>query len=53
MQQHVTILFLPKVGAKSLGEETLKLIVDEWLTTEFEGGRHQKRLDKISEIENI
>jgi ribose 5-phosphate isomerase B len=41
------------VGAKSLGEETLKMIVDEWLTTEFEGGRHQKRLDKISEIENI
>lgn len=41
------------VGAKSLGEETLKLIVDEWFTTEFEGGRHQKRLDKISEIENI
>lgn len=40
------------IGAKSLGEETIKMIVDVWLTTEFEGGRHQKRLDKISEIEN-
>jgi ribose 5-phosphate isomerase B len=40
------------VGARSLGEETIKLIVDEWLSTQFEGGRHQKRLDKISDIEN-
>jgi ribose 5-phosphate isomerase B len=40
------------IGAKSLGEETIKLIVDEWLITEFEGGRHQKRLDKINVIEN-
>jgi len=40
------------IGAKSLGEETIKMIIDVWLTTEFEGGRHQKRLDKISEIEN-
>jgi ribose 5-phosphate isomerase B len=40
------------VGAKALGEETIKLIVDEWLSTKFEGGRHQKRLDKISDIEN-
>lgn len=40
------------VGAKSLGEESIKMIVDAWLTTEFEGGRHQKRLDKITEIEN-
>ncbi|MGB5528812.1 MAG: ribose 5-phosphate isomerase B [Ignavibacteriaceae bacterium] len=40
------------VGAKTLGEESIKEIVIEWLSTEFEGGRHQKRLDKISEIEN-
>ena len=39
------------VGAKALGEETIKLIVDEWLSTKFEGGRHQKRLDKITDIE--
>jgi len=39
------------VGAKALGEETIKIIVDEWLSTKFEGGRHQKRLDKITDIE--
>lgn len=40
------------IGARALGEETIKVIVDEWLSTPFEGGRHQQRLDKISEIEN-
>ncbi|NWG27461.1 MAG: ribose 5-phosphate isomerase B [Ignavibacteriaceae bacterium] len=40
------------VGAKALGEETIKIILDEWLTTEFDRGRHQNRLDKITEIEN-
>ncbi|MBT8384003.1 MAG: ribose 5-phosphate isomerase B [Ignavibacteria bacterium] len=40
------------IGAKSLGEESIKEIVDDYLSTDFEGGRHQKRLDKISEIES-
>jgi len=40
------------VGSKALGDETIKLIVSEWLSTEFEGGRHQKRLDKITDLEN-
>ena len=40
------------VGARALGEETIKLIIDEWLSTSFEAGRHQKRLDKITDIEN-
>jgi len=31
--------------------ETAKGIVKTWLETEFEGGRHQTRLDKIIEIE--
>jgi RpiB/LacA/LacB family sugar-phosphate isomerase len=26
-------------------------IVDTWLTTEFAGGRHQRRLDKIARVE--
>jgi len=39
------------VGAKSLGEESIKSIVNVFLTTEFAGGRHQKRLDKITAIE--
>jgi ribose 5-phosphate isomerase B len=40
------------LGAKALGEETIKIIVDEWLSTKFDGGRHQKRLDKLNDIEN-
>ncbi len=31
--------------------ETAVGILRVWLTTPFEGGRHQRRLDKISEIE--
>ncbi len=39
------------VGAKSLGEESIKSIVNVFLNTEFSGGRHQRRLDKITAIE--
>ncbi len=31
--------------------ELAKHIVDKWLTTDFEGGRHQGRIDKIKTIE--
>jgi ribose 5-phosphate isomerase B len=31
-------------------EEAAKSIARLWLTTEFEGGRHQRRLDKIAEL---
>lgn len=39
------------VGAKTIGEEAAKAILRKWLETNFEGGRHQKRLDKITRIE--
>ncbi len=38
-------------GSRVVGSELAKMIVDEWLNAEFEGGRHQKRIDMISEIE--
>ncbi len=38
-------------GARVIGIETAKMIVDEWLSAEYEGGRHQVRIDMISEIE--
>lgn len=38
-------------GARVIGIETAKMIVDEWLKAEFEGGRHQKRIDMITKIE--
>lgn len=38
-------------GARIVGIELAKMIVDAWLDTEFEGGRHQTRIDMISAIE--
>lgn len=38
-------------GARVIGVETAKMIVDEWVNAEFEGGRHQKRVDMLAEIE--
>jgi len=38
-------------GARVIGIETAKMIVDEWLSADYEGGRHQARIDMISEIE--
>jgi ribose 5-phosphate isomerase B len=39
------------LGARILGEDTAVNIVQAWLHTSFAGGRHQKRVDKIAEIE--
>lgn len=39
-------------GARVVGIETAKMIVDQWLAAEYEGGRHQTRIDMIAEIEN-
>lgn len=38
-------------GARVIGPELAKMIVDEWLGAEFLGGRHQRRVNLISEIE--
>jgi len=34
-----------------LGTSALRKIVETWLTTKFAGGRHQRRVNKISAIE--
>ncbi len=39
------------LGGRILGEGLALAIVDEFLTTDFEGGRHQRRLDQIADIE--
>lgn len=39
-------------GARIVGSELAKDIVKAFLTTDFEGGRHQRRVDMIMEIEN-
>lgn len=38
-------------GARVIGIDTAKMIVDEWLGAVPEGGRHQRRIDMIAEIE--
>lgn len=38
-------------GARVVGDEMAKLIVDSWLEAPYEGGRHQRRVDLITEIE--
>ncbi len=39
------------MGERVIGKGVALEIVKTWLDTEFGGGRHQKRLDKIREIE--
>ena len=39
------------MGAKTLGEETIKSILNVWLNSVFLGDRHQRRLDKIKKLE--
>ncbi len=38
------------MGARVIGEALALEIVRTWLKTPFEGGRHQKRLDKFDQI---
>ncbi len=38
-------------GSRVVGIELAKTIVDAWLNTDYIGGRHQKRLDMMTEIE--
>ena len=38
-------------GARVVGPEMAKMIVDEWVNAEYEGGRHQVRVDMLKEIE--
>ncbi|MBY6198581.1 ribose 5-phosphate isomerase B [Vibrio hangzhouensis] len=38
-------------GSRVVGIELAKMIVDRWLEGEFEGGRHQNRINQIADIE--
>ena len=40
------------LGAGVVGEKLALEIVDTWLDTAFEGGRHQRRVDKLTALEN-
>jgi ribose 5-phosphate isomerase B len=39
------------LSADMLGEKLIDRMVEIWLATEFEGGRHARRVEKISQLE--
>lgn len=41
------------LSADMLGERLIDRMVEIWLDTPFEGGRHARRVDKISELEQM
>jgi len=49
-RQHIDANVLVLAGSR-IGSEEAKLIVKTWLETPFQGGRHQRRLDKIAAFE--
>ena len=38
------------LGARVIDIENAKVIIDMFLTTKFEGGRHKRRVDKLNAI---
>jgi len=40
------------MGGRVIGKGLAAEIVNTWLNTPFEGGRHQRRLDKINQIDS-
>ncbi len=40
------------LGGRVVGFGLARKIVDIWLNTDFEGGRHQRRVDMLMDIEN-
>ncbi len=39
------------LSADRIGEGSVDSLVELWLTTEFEGGRHARRIDKLGDID--
>lgn len=40
-------------GSRVVGSELAKMIVKEWLEAIYEGGRHAKRIEMITELETV
>ena len=41
------------MGGRVIGETLAREVVDAWLETPFEGGRHQRRLDQFDSMKNM
>jgi len=39
------------LGTEQMGENRAKRILDIWIETEFAGGRHQRRVNKINQLD--
>lgn len=39
------------LAGRAIDQQRAREIIKAWLATEFEGGRHQRRLDKIKQLE--
>ena len=50
-REHNDANILVMGGRLQLPPEKVRSMVQTWLETTYEGGRHQKRLEKITEIE--
>ncbi len=46
---NANVLCLP---ADLIGDSMIERVVDVWLNTPFDGGRHERRIGKIAEFEN-
>ena len=40
------------LGAQVVGKGLARLLVSEWISAKYEGGRHQKRIDMIGALES-
>ena len=40
------------LSGEMLGEKVVGGLIEAWLSTEFEGGRHARRVEKIASLEN-
>jgi ribose 5-phosphate isomerase B len=49
LHNDANVLVLP---GRIIKGDTARAIIKTWFTTTFEGGRHQRRLDKITDIES-
>lgn len=38
------------MGSRVVGDELAKMIMTIWLQTDYEGGRHQHRIDQLKEL---
>ena len=47
LHNDANVLCLP---GRELNEEQIRDILETWLTTEFEGGRHERRINKIESL---